>query len=91
MTSKNQLELLHKECRKCKECSLSETRTNVVVAKGNPDAEILIIGEGPGEQEDITGFPFVGRAGKMLDSALNSVEIDPLEDCYITNLSLIHI
>ena len=86
MTSKNQLELLHKECRKCKECSLAETRTNVVVAKGNPDAEILIIGEGPGEQEDITGFPFVGRAGKMLDSALNSVEIDPLEDCYITNI-----
>ena len=86
MTSKNQLELLHKECRKCKECSLAETRANVVVAKGNPDAEILIIGEGPGEQEDITGFPFVGRAGKMLDSALNSVEIDPLEDCYITNI-----
>jgi len=86
MTSKNQLELLHKECRKCKECSLAETRTNVVVAKGNPDAKILIIGEGPGEQEDITGFPFVGRAGKMLDSALNSVEIDPLEDCYITNI-----
>ena len=86
MTSKNQLELLHKECRKCKECSLAKTRTNVVVAKGNPDAKILIIGEGPGEQEDITGFPFVGRAGKMLDSALNSVEIDPLEDCYITNI-----
>ena len=86
MTSKNQLELLHKECRKCKECSLAETRTNVVVAKGNPDAKILIIGEGPGEQEDVTGFPFVGRAGKMLDSALNSVEIDPLEDCYITNI-----
>ena len=40
MTSKNQLELLHKECRKCKECSLAKTRTNVVVAKGNPDAEI---------------------------------------------------
>ena len=76
----------HKECRKCKSRELSKTRNNVVVAKGNSKAKILIIGEGPGEQEDITGFPFVGRAGKMLDSALMSVEIDPLEDCYITNI-----
>ena len=47
---------------------------------------VVIIGEGPGEQEDITGLPFVGRAGKMLDTALSSVDIDPLEDCYITNI-----
>ncbi|MFL2689233.1 MAG: uracil-DNA glycosylase [Candidatus Actinomarina sp.] len=86
MTTNQDLLLLHKECRKCKSCELSKTRNNVVVAKGNSKAKILIIGEGPGEQEDITGFPFVGRAGKMLDSALMSVEIDPLEDCYITNI-----
>ena len=86
MTTNQDLLLLHKECRKCKACELSKTRNNVVVAKGNTKAKILIIGEGPGEQEDITGFPFVGRAGKMLDSALMSVEIDPLEDCYITNI-----
>ena len=86
MTTNQDLLLLHKECRKCKSFELSKTRNNVVVAKGNSKAKILIIGEGPGEQEDITGFPFVGRAGKMLDSALMSVEIDPLEDCYITNI-----
>ena len=86
MSANQELLLLHKECRKCKSCELSKTRNNVVVAKGNTKAKILIIGEGPGEQEDITGFPFVGRAGKMLDSALMSVEIDPLEDCYITNI-----
>ena len=86
MTTNQDLLLLHKECRKCKSCELSRTRNNVVVAKGNSKAKILIIGEGPGQQEDITGSPFVGRAGKMLDSALMSVEIDPLEDCYITNI-----
>ena len=58
----------------------------MVAAKGNPLAKIFIIGEAPGEKEDLTGFPFVGRAGKMLDAVLTSVEIDPLEDCYITNI-----
>jgi uracil-DNA glycosylase family 4 len=47
---------------------------------------MFIIGEAPGEKEDITGFPFVGRAGKMLDAVLESVDIDPLNDCYITNI-----
>ena len=56
------------------------------MAKGNPLAKIFIIGEAPGEKEDITGFPFVGRAGKMLNTVLHSVDIDPLEDCYITNI-----
>ena len=65
---------------------MSHTRNNVVVAKGNPLAKIFIIGEAPGEKEDITGFPFVGRAGKMLNTVLHSVDIDPLEDCYITNI-----
>ena len=77
---------IHSACRKCYKCELSKTRNNVVVAKGNPSAKILIIGEAPGEKEDLTGFPFVGRAGKMLDAILDSVKIDPLEDCYITNI-----
>ena len=77
---------IHSACRKCIKCDLSNTRNNVVVAKGNPQAKIFIIGEAPGEKEDITGFPFVGRAGKMLNTILNSVDIDPLEDCYITNI-----
>ena len=85
---KNYLDIkeIHSACRKCDRCDLSNTRNNVVVAKGNPQAKIFIIGEAPGEKEDITGFPFVGRAGKMLNTVLHSVDIDPLEDCYITNI-----
>ena len=80
------LKKLTTDCVECTSCNLSKTRTNVVVGKGNKSADIVIIGEGPGEQEDITGLPFVGRAGKMLDTALASVDIDPLQDCYITNI-----
>ena len=86
MKNYSSLKKLNSECVECTSCSLSETRKNVVVGKGNESAQIVIIGEGPGEQEDITGLPFVGRAGKMLDTALSSVDIDPLEDCYITNI-----
>ena len=77
---------IHSAWRKCKSCNLSTSRNNVVVAKGNPEAKMFIIGEAPGEKEDISGFPFVGRAGKMLDAVLESVDIDPLNDCYITNI-----
>ena len=84
MKNYSSLKKLNSECVECTSCNLSETRKNVVVGKGNESAQVVIIGEGPGEQEDITGLPFVGRAGKMLDTALSSVDIDPLEDCYIT-------
>ena len=86
MKNYSSLKKLNSECVECVSCNLSKTRKNVVVGKGNESAHIVIIGEGPGEQEDITGLPFVGRAGKMLDIALSSVDIDPLEDCYITNI-----
>ena len=86
MKSYSSLKNLNNACIKCNSCSLSKTRKNVVVGKGNEAAHIVIIGEGPGEQEDITGLPFVGRAGKMLDTVLSSVDIDPLNDCYITNI-----
>ena len=86
MKNYSSLKKLNSECVECTTCNLSETRKNVVVGKGNESAQVVIIGEGPGEQEDITGLPFVGRAGKMLDTALSSVDIDPLEDCYITNI-----
>ena len=86
MKNYSSLKKLNSECVECTSCNLSETRKNVVVGKGNESAQVVIIGEGPGEQEDITGLPFVGRAGKMLDTALSSVNIDPLEDCYITNI-----
>jgi|TARA_A100001037_G_scaffold298835_1_gene323274 DNA polymerase len=86
MKNYSSLKKLNSECVECTSCNLSKTRKNVVVGKGNESAQVLIIGEGPGEQEDITGLPFVGRAGKMLDTALSSVDINPLEDCYITNI-----
>ena len=86
MKNYSSLKKLNSKCVECTSCNLSETRKNVVVGKGNESAQVVIIGEGPGEQEDITGLPFVGRAGKMLDTALSSVDIDPLEDCYITNI-----
>ena len=86
MKNYSSLKKLNSECVECTSCNLSETRKNVVVGKGNESAQVVIIGEGPGEQEDNTGLPFVGRAGKMLDTALSSVDIDPLEDCYITNI-----
>ena len=86
MKNYSSLKKLNSECVECTSCNLSRTRKNVVVGKGNESAQVVIIGEGPGEQEDITGLPFVGRAGKMLDTALSSVDIDPLKDCYITNI-----
>ncbi|MEC7891950.1 MAG: uracil-DNA glycosylase [Actinomycetota bacterium] len=86
MKNYSSLKKLNSECVECTSCNLSKTRKNVVVGKGNESAQVVIIGEGPGEQEDITGLPFVGRAGKMLDTALSSVDIDPVEDCYITNI-----
>ncbi|MEC7926160.1 MAG: uracil-DNA glycosylase [Actinomycetota bacterium] len=86
MKSYSSLKKLNSDCVNCTSCGLSITRKKVVVGKGNETARIVIIGEGPGEQEDITGLPFVGRAGKMLDTALSSVDIDPLKDCYITNI-----
>ena len=86
MVNKIEFQALNSKCIECKKCSLSLTRKNVVFGRGNPNSKLFVIGEGPGQQEDEQGVAFVGRAGKMLDSALMSVEIDPLEDCYITNI-----
>src|SRR5277367_3111940 len=70
----------------CARCSLCQTRTNVVFADGNPQAKLMIIGEGPGQHEDETGLPFVGRAGQLLDKILSSVNIDRKKDTYICNI-----
>ena len=78
--------LLEKSCVSCTKCSLSKERINVVFGRGNPKAKILIIGEGPGQQEDEQGLAFVGRAGKMLDKSFLSVGIDTNTDCYISNI-----
>ena len=79
-------ESLKKVCLDCKQCALSKTRTNVVFGRGNPNTKIFIIGEGPGHNEDMEGLAFVGRAGKLLDAAFQSVGIDTNRDCYISNI-----
>ena len=86
MADQVKFNLLEKKCISCTKCSLSTGRTNVVFGRGNPKARILIIGEGPGQQEDEQGLAFVGRAGKMLNKSCLSVGIDTNEDCYISNI-----
>ena len=86
MADQVKFNLLEKKCISCTKCSLSTGRTNVVFGRGNPRARILIIGEGPGQQEDEQGLAFVGRAGKMLNKSFLSVGIDTNEDCYISNI-----
>jgi DNA polymerase len=78
-------EELQKVCLHCTKCGLCETRNNVVFGVGNPNADILFVGEGPGEQEDLKGEPFVGPAGKLLDDMLSIIDLDR-EKCYIANI-----
>lgn len=76
---------LKKCCAECDKCALHETRTNCVFGVGNENADLMFIGEAPGEQEDLSGTPFVGRAGQLLDKFLYAVDIDR-EDVYIANI-----
>ena len=78
-------EELEAKCNGCYNCTLSQTRTNVVFGVGNRGTDILFIGEGPGEQEDMKGEPFVGPAGKLLDDMLSIIDLDR-EKCYIANI-----
>jgi uracil-DNA glycosylase len=80
------LDELKAEAIACQKCPLAATRTNVVVERGNRQALITIIGEGPGQNEDETGLPFVGKAGQLLDKILQSVDLDPEQDVYICNV-----
>lgn len=74
------------DCAACRACGLAAGRTRVVVSRGNPRARLMVIGEGPGAQEDATGQPFVGRAGQLLDQMLASVAIDSNRDAFIANV-----
>ncbi len=79
-------ETLKNECLNCQKCDLCKTRTNVVFGYGNPNAEVMFVGEGPGEQEDLQGKPFVGRSGKLLDSMLADVGLYREKNIYIGNI-----
>lgn len=70
----------------CRKCALSQSRTQIVVDRGNPQAKILVIGEAPGENEDLQGKAFVGKAGKLFDQIMASVGLDTNQDMLICNV-----
>lgn len=70
----------------CQECKLCYGRKNVVIERGNRLAKWMFVGEGPGEQEDIQGKPFVGNAGQLLDKMIAAMQLDRIEDVYICNV-----
>ena len=78
-------EQLKQECFRCRGCALAETRTNLVFGDGSEHAEIMFIGEGPGQSEDEQGIPFVGRAGQLLDDMLEIIHLDRTK-VYIANI-----
>ena len=84
-TKKLKLEKLKKNIQLIKNCELKKSATNLVFGDGNIDAKIMIIGEGPGAQEDSEGIPFVGRAGKLLDKMLEAIQLDR-DKVYISNV-----
>ena len=79
-------EELKSECLACKKCQLCKERTNVVLGCGNINAEVMLIGEGPGANEDMLGMPFVGRSGKLLDEMLSKIDLDRNKNIYIANI-----
>ena len=79
-------ENLKRICADCTRCGLCETRHNVVFGIGNEHADIMFVGEGPGEQEDLKGEPFVGPAGQLLDDMLSIIDLDRKRNCYIANI-----
>ncbi|MHA1262146.1 MAG: uracil-DNA glycosylase, partial [Candidatus Freyarchaeota archaeon] len=85
LAGKTSLEEVRKIAKECVRCPLSETRTNVVFGEGDPHARIMFVGEAPGEQEDIKGRPFVGRAGRFLDHLLRVAGLER-STVYISNV-----
>ncbi len=79
-------EELKEEVLACEKCELCKTRTNVVFGVGNPNSKVMFIGEGPGENEDLKGEPFVGRGGQLLDKLLTVVDLSRERNIYIANM-----
>ena len=86
-TESNELELTAylDSIKDCMKCSLGKSRNKIVLGMGNPDADIVFVGEAPGKEEDIQGLPFVGRSGKLLDKMLDSINLSR-EKVYILNV-----
>ena len=70
----------------CQKCQLGQTRTNFVFGVGDPNADLVLVGEAPGKQEDLQGEPFIGRAGKLLDKILSAIELSRSQGVYICNV-----
>lgn len=77
---------LKRDCLLCISCPLGATRTNLVFGVGNENADIMFVGEGPGENEDLQGEPFVGKAGQLLDKYLQVIDLDRKKNIYIANI-----
>ena len=71
----------------CQRCFLGASRSKIVIDRGSPDASIMMIGERPGDNEDLRGEPFVGRAGELLDKMLRAIDLDPARDVIIANVT----
>ncbi len=80
-----ELAVLAEQAVGCTRCRLAENRTNVVFGAGNPDADVIFVGEGPGQQEDEQGLPFVGRSGQLLEQLLGEIGLQR-SDVYIANV-----
>lgn len=85
-SSKTTLEEIASKIARCTRCSLARTRNNVVPGMGVENPDVLVIGEGPGYDEDKQGLPFVGKAGILLDKMLAAIGLDRKSDCYIANI-----
>ena len=85
LTKDQQLQYIAHLVGECKKCDLYKTATNHVPGHGNPNADIVFIGEAPGAQEDLQGLPFVGNSGKLLDKLLNTISV-PRQDVFICNI-----
>lgn len=77
---------LERAAAECRRCALYETRTNLVFGVGVRDADVMFVGEGPGENEDLQGEPFVGRGGQLLDTMLTLIDLDRRKNIYIANI-----
>ena len=77
---------LKSACGSCTRCGLCETRHNVVFGVGKETADVMLVGEGPGEQEDLKGEPFVGPAGKLLDDMLSIIDLERHSNFYLANI-----
>lgn len=82
----SELHSLEEQCLSCDKCALCSGRHNVVFGVGNENARVMFVGEGPGEQEDLQGEPFVGKSGQLLDMYLSLVDLDRKENIYIANI-----